>query len=139
MYPLSLKGDYCKVANMQFRLHFAVAHLLFFCTHTIQKFCKPATRLHYSKACLKWPLSKRKKMGFMTNYRLMQVKRIARCSHWSILQILLTFIRLPFVIKIFVLSIFEWPLRTGFTVFTMPNGLSKQVRNTVMLYNAVPL
>ena len=27
-----------------------------------------------------------------------------------------TFIKLQFVIKIFVFSIFEWPLRTGFTV-----------------------
>ena len=26
-----------------------------------------------------------------------------------------TFIKLPFAIKIFVLSIFEWPLKTGFT------------------------
>ena len=26
----------------------------------------------------------------------------------------LTFIKLPFVIKMFVLSIFEWPLKTGF-------------------------
>ena len=31
--------------------------------------------------------------------------------------ILLTCIKLPFVIKIFVLSIFEWQLKTGFTVF----------------------
>ena len=30
--------------------------------------------------------------------------------------IFLTFIKLPFVIKIFVLSIFEWPFYTGFTV-----------------------
>ena len=30
--------------------------------------------------------------------------------------ILLTFINVPFVIKMFVLSIFEWPLKTGFTV-----------------------
>ena len=30
--------------------------------------------------------------------------------------ILLTFIKLPFVIKIFALSIFEWSLKTGFTV-----------------------
>ena len=32
---------------------------------------------------------------------------------------LLTFIKLPFVIKIFVfnLAIFEWPFYTGFTVF----------------------
>ena len=29
--------------------------------------------------------------------------------------ILLTFIKLPFVIKIFVLSIFEWPFYTSFT------------------------
>ena len=39
----------------------------------------------------------------------MQVKR----EHSAIL---LTFIKLPFVIKIFVLSIFEWPFKTGFTV-----------------------
>ena len=31
--------------------------------------------------------------------------------------ILSTFIKLPVVIKIFVLSIFEWPLKTGFTVY----------------------
>ena len=31
--------------------------------------------------------------------------------------LLLTFIKLPSVIKIFVLSFFEWPLKTGFTVF----------------------
>ena len=30
--------------------------------------------------------------------------------------ILSTFIKLPFVFKIFVLSIFEWPFYTGFTV-----------------------
>ena len=32
--------------------------------------------------------------------------------------ILSTFIKLPFVIKICVLSIFEWPLKTGFTIVT---------------------
>ena len=31
-------------------------------------------------------------------------------------SILLTFIKLQFVINIFTLSIFEWPLNTGFTV-----------------------
>ena len=54
-----------------------------------------------SKACLKPPLKRRPKL---TDYRLMQVK------------ILSTFIKLPFVIKIFVLFVFEWPLKTGFTV-----------------------
>ena len=33
--------------------------------------------------------------------------------------ILWTFIKLPVVIKIFVLSIFEWSLKTGFTVFCL--------------------
>ena len=54
---------------------------------------------------------KRPKMVFNTNYCLMQVKSIAECS------ILLTFITLPIVFKILVSSIFEWPLKTGFTVY----------------------
>ena len=41
----------------------------------------------YSKTCQKWPTPK-----------------------------LLTFLKLPFVIKIFVLSIFEWPLKAGFLI-----------------------
>ena len=43
----------------------------------------------------------------------MQVRRNAEGEHSAIL---LTFIKLPFVIKIFVLSIFEWPVYTGFTI-----------------------
>ena len=35
-----------------------------------------------------------------------------------------TFIKLPFVIKIFVLSIFEWPFYTDFTVFHFYSNLS---------------
>ena len=63
---------------------------------------------YYSKTCVRWLLSKELKLVFKTNYRLMQVKgeHSARLS---------TFIKLPFVIKIFVLSIFEWPFYTGFT------------------------
>ena len=63
----------------------------------------------YSKTCVKWPLSKRPKIGFKSNYHLMQVQG----EHSAILS---TFIKRPFVIKIFVLSIFEWPFYTGFTV-----------------------
>ena len=33
--------------------------------------------------------------------------------------ILSTYIKLPFVVKTFVLSIFQWPLQTGFTVFNI--------------------
>ena len=71
---------------------------------------------------------RRQKLVFKTNYCLMQVKSIAECSKGSMLQgehsaILSTFIKLPYVIKIFVLSICEWQLKTGFTVF----GMSHQV------------
>ena len=54
------------------------------------------------------------KLNFNTDYCLMRVKSIAECSKHS--AILSTFIKLPFVFKTFVLSIFEWPLKTGFTV-----------------------
>ena len=67
----------------------------------------------YSKTFLKRPLSKRPKLVFKTNYHLMHVIIFAECSPSAILS---TFIKLPFVIKIFLLSIFEWPLQTGFTV-----------------------
>ena len=49
----------------------------------------------------------------------MQVKSIAECSKRSIGEhsaILMTFIKLAFGIKIFVLYIFEWQFYTGFTV-----------------------
>ena len=60
-----------------------------------------ASKIHFVKP----PLSKRLKIGFLekmvfkTNYRLMQVKGMAEHS-----TILLTFIKLPFVIKILFLS-----------------------------------
>ena len=78
--------------------------------------------------CVKRPLSKRQKMGFKTNYRLMQVKSTfvlqnaprgllqnAPRGHSAILSI---FIKLSIVIiiKIFVLSIFEWMFNTRVTV-----------------------
>ena len=44
----------------------------------------------------------------------MQVKSIAECSVEHSAQ-LLAFIKLQIVIKIFVLSIYEWPFYTGFT------------------------
>ena len=44
---------------------------------------------------------------------------------WEHSAILLTFIKLPFVIKIFLLSIFEWPLKTGFTVVSHAQGFLK--------------
>ena len=55
---------------------------------------------------------KYRKLVFKTNYRLMQVGSIAECSS----AILSTSIKQTFIIKIFVVSIFEWPFYTGFTV-----------------------
>ena len=47
-------------------------------------------------------------MTFKTDYRLIQVKNLqnALLEHSAILS---TFIKLPFVVKIIVLSNFEWP------------------------------
>ena len=58
----------------------------------------------YSKTCGKRPLSKRPKIGFQDQLSLCVGQKYS------------TFIKLPFLIKIFVLSIFEWPFYTGFTV-----------------------
>ena len=56
-------------------------------------------------------------MVFKTNYCLMQVKsiicRIPQGEHSAILS---TFIKLPFVIKIIILSMFDWPFYACFTV-----------------------
>ena len=43
--------------------------------------------------------------------------------------ILLTCIKLPVVIKIFVLSIFEWPFYTDFTVLYFPAGKKQSSRS----------
>ena len=56
---------------------------------------------------------KYQKLFFKTNYDLMQVKSIAECSKGEHSAILLTCIKLTSVFKTFVLSIFEWPLKTG--------------------------
>ena len=50
------------------------------------------------------------KLVLKTNYRLIQ---------WEHSAILSTFIKVLFVIKIFVLSMFVWPLKTGFTVYRL--------------------
>ena len=59
----------------------------------------------------------------------MQVKSIAECSEHS--AIFLTCIKLPFVITIFVLSIFEWPFYTGFTVCVQFNTVRRAVEERV--------
>ena len=71
----------------------------------------------YIKACLNCQSQKDYKISFQY-----QLSRNAGQQYCRMLQgehsaTLLTFIKLPFVIKIFLLSIFEWPFYTGFTVY----------------------
>ena len=74
----------------------------------------------YSKTCLKGPLKKKTKIGLQDRLLLNAGQKYCRMLQGEHSAILLTFIKLPFVIKIFILSIFEWPLKTGFTVELNP-------------------
>ena len=66
----------------------------------------------YSKTCLKWPLKKEEQLSLNAGQKYC---RMLKEEHSAILS---ACIKLPFVIKIFVLSFFEWLLKTGFTVLT---------------------
>ena len=68
------------------------------------------------KTCLKRPLSKRPKIRFQDQLSLNAGQKYCRMCQGEHSAILSTFLKLPFVIKIIVLSIFEWPLKTGFAV-----------------------
>ena len=59
----------------------------------------------YTVKPVKWQLKKDQKLFFKTDYRFMQVKSIAECSNWSILQ----YFRPP-------LS-YHFPLRPWFCLF----------------------
>ena len=72
---------------------------------------------YYSKTCVKQPLSKRLKIGFQDQLSLNAGQKYCRMLPLEHSAILLTLIKLPSFIKIFVLSIFEWPFYTGFTVY----------------------
>ena len=76
------------------------------------------------RACLKNTVepvlsghSKRtQKIGFKDRLSLNAGQKYCRMLQGEHSAILLTFIKLPLSIKTFVLYIFEWPLKTGFTV-----------------------
>ena len=70
----------------------------------------------YSKIGLKRPLKKMTKIGFQDRLALNAGQKYCRMLQGDYSAILSTFIKLLIVIKIFVLSILEWPLKTGFTV-----------------------
>ena len=66
----------------------------------------------YSKTCLKWPLSRRPQIGFQDQLSLNAGQKYCRMLQGEHSAILSTFIKLSFVIRIFILSIFEWRLYT---------------------------
>ena len=70
----------------------------------------------YSKTCLKRPLKKNTKIGFQDRLSLNAGQKYCRMLQGEHSAIHLTFIKLPFPIKTFVLSIFMWLLKTGLTV-----------------------
>ena len=69
----------------------------------------------YDKPVWNGHSQKDRKLVFKTNFYLMQAKSIAGRSKGAS-TILSTFIKLPSIFKIFVLSIFEWPFHSCFTV-----------------------
>ena len=71
---------------------------------------------HYSKSCMKRPFSKRPKVGSQDQLSLNSGQKYCRMLQGEHSATLSTFIKLLFVIKIFVLSFLKWPLKTGFTV-----------------------
>ena len=73
-------------------------------------------KLRYRKTCEKRSLSKRPKIVFQDQLSLNAGQKYCRMLQGEHSAILSTFSKLPFVIKIFVLSISEWPFYTGFTV-----------------------
>ena len=62
---------------------------------------------------------RRPTFGFQDRFTRNAGQKYCRMLQGEHSAILSTFIKLSFVIKIFVLSIFEWPLKTGFTVFCL--------------------
>ena len=88
-----------------------------------------------SKTCVKRPLSKRRKIGFQDQLSLNAGQKYCRMPQGEHSAILLTFIKLPFANKTFVLSIFEWPFYTGITEYQRCRikGLSQYQFNLLRL------
>ena len=70
----------------------------------------------YSKTCLNRSLKKNTKIGFQNQISLNAGQKYCRVLQGEDSAILSTFIKLPFVFKTFVFSVFKWPLKTGFTI-----------------------
>ena len=88
----------------------------------------------YSKTCCKRPIKKKIKICFQDRLSLNAGQKYCRMLQGEHSVILSTFIKLQFVIKIFVLSIFEWLLKTGFTVFKRDTTYKNSVALLFLYY-----
>ena len=77
--------------------------------------CFVCTEQLYSKTCAKRPFSKRPNICFQCQLSLNTGQKYCRMLPGEHSAILSTIIKLPIVIKIYVLSIFESPFYKGFT------------------------
>ena len=71
---------------------------------------------HFVMPVLSGHSKRRPKLGFQDHLLLNAGQKYCRMLLREHSAILLTLIKLPHVFKTFVLSIFEWPLKTGFTI-----------------------
>ena len=85
--------------------------------------------LIYSKTCVERPLSKRQKISFEDQLSLIAGQKYCRMLQWEHSAILLTFIKLPFVIKeVKILAIILVPL-----IMTLSRGHTGQIKRTVIM------
>ena len=114
--------------NMDLDINWSCLGFHFFYNGILQRNCMKMTiAWPFCNSCVKLFLytvkpalsgdSKRKTkiifQGGLSHYAGQKYCRMLQGEHSAIL---LTFIKLPFVSKTFILSIFEWPLKTSFTV-----------------------
>ena len=79
--------------------------------------------VNYGKTCPKRLISKRPKISFQDKLSLNACQKYCRMHQGEQEEhstILLTFVKLPFVINIFVLSIFEWPFCVLVPILMLP-------------------
>ena len=86
---------------------------------------------NYSKTCHKRPLKMKTKIGFQDRLSLNAGQKYCRMLQREHSAILSTFIKLQFVIKSFVLSIFGWPLKTVLLYFFRKHGVLDRRRSVI--------
>ena len=80
------------------------------------------------------------KIGFQDRLSLNAGQKYCRMLQWEHPAILLTFIKLPFVIKTYVLSSFEWPPKDRFYSISFSEDkfcLDKQSRLIMLMWHLI--